>query len=151
MTDQERITDFLCSEKKMTANYDSFASECVNISLCGMNFCVCSTRATTARRSCSRRRRSGGGTARSRPRLTRSGRLTPNTPTSSPPASSKDRRPTARAAPLGGCRPGLPLFWDVFCRERLKNRRKSRIIILSAEAHLVGAGTGGCVAWDPCV
>lgn len=25
MTDQERITDFLCSEKKMTANYDSFA------------------------------------------------------------------------------------------------------------------------------
>ena len=31
MTDQERITDFLCSEKKMTANYDSFASECVNI------------------------------------------------------------------------------------------------------------------------
>ena len=30
MTDQERITDFLCSEKKMTANYDSFASECVN-------------------------------------------------------------------------------------------------------------------------
>ena len=33
MTDQERITDFLCSEKKMTANYDSFASECVNIPL----------------------------------------------------------------------------------------------------------------------
>lgn len=30
MTDQERVTDFLCSEKKMTANYDSFASECVN-------------------------------------------------------------------------------------------------------------------------
>ena len=33
MNDQERMTDFLCSEKKMTANYDSFASECVNIPL----------------------------------------------------------------------------------------------------------------------
>ena len=33
MNDQERITDFLCSEKKMSANYDSFASECVNPSL----------------------------------------------------------------------------------------------------------------------
>ena len=33
MTDQERITDFLCSEKKMAANYDTFASECVNIPL----------------------------------------------------------------------------------------------------------------------
>ena len=33
MTDQERITDFLCSEKKMTANSDRFASECVNIPL----------------------------------------------------------------------------------------------------------------------
>ena len=33
MNDQERITDFLCSEKKMSANYDTFASECVNLSL----------------------------------------------------------------------------------------------------------------------
>ena len=33
MNDQERITDFLCSEKKMSANYDTFASECVNIPL----------------------------------------------------------------------------------------------------------------------
>ena len=33
MTDQERITDFLCSEKKMAANYDTFASECVSIPL----------------------------------------------------------------------------------------------------------------------
>ena len=33
MTDQERITDFLGSEKKMAANYDTFASECVNIPL----------------------------------------------------------------------------------------------------------------------
>lgn len=33
MTDQERITDFLSSEKKMSSNYDIFASECVNISL----------------------------------------------------------------------------------------------------------------------
>ena len=33
MNDQERITDFLCSEKKMSANYDTFASECVNVSL----------------------------------------------------------------------------------------------------------------------
>lgn len=33
MNDQERITDFICSEKKMSANYDSFASECVNLAL----------------------------------------------------------------------------------------------------------------------
>lgn len=33
MNDQERITDFICSEKKMSANYDTFASECVNLSL----------------------------------------------------------------------------------------------------------------------
>ena len=33
MNDQERVTDFLCSEKKMSANYDTFASECVNVSL----------------------------------------------------------------------------------------------------------------------
>ena len=35
MTDQERITDFLCSEKKMAANYDTFASECVQHSPAG--------------------------------------------------------------------------------------------------------------------
>ena len=33
MNDQERLTDFLCSEKKMSANYDSYASECVRTSL----------------------------------------------------------------------------------------------------------------------
>ena len=33
MTDQERLTDFLSSEKKMSSNYDIFASECVNIPL----------------------------------------------------------------------------------------------------------------------
>ena len=33
MTDQERLTDFLCSEKKMSANYDTYASECVSIPL----------------------------------------------------------------------------------------------------------------------
>ena len=33
MNDQERITDFLCSEKKMSGNYDTFASECVNVAL----------------------------------------------------------------------------------------------------------------------
>ena len=33
MNDQERMTDFLCSEKKMSANYDAFASECVNTAL----------------------------------------------------------------------------------------------------------------------
>ena len=33
MNDQERITDFLCSEKKMSANYDTYASECVNTAL----------------------------------------------------------------------------------------------------------------------
>ena len=31
MNDQERIADLLCSEKKMSANYDTFASECVNV------------------------------------------------------------------------------------------------------------------------
>ncbi len=33
MNDQERITDLMLSEKKMTDNYDIFASECVNIQL----------------------------------------------------------------------------------------------------------------------
>lgn len=33
MTDQEKMTDFLSSEKKMTSNYDTYASECVNIPL----------------------------------------------------------------------------------------------------------------------
>ena len=33
MNDQERMTDFICSEKKMSANYDTFASECVNTAL----------------------------------------------------------------------------------------------------------------------
>ena len=33
MNDQERMTDFLCSEKKMTSNYDTYSSECVNIPL----------------------------------------------------------------------------------------------------------------------
>ena len=33
MNDQERITDFICSEKKMTSNYDTYASECVNMAL----------------------------------------------------------------------------------------------------------------------
>lgn len=30
MKDQEMMTDLLLTEKKMSANYDSFASECVN-------------------------------------------------------------------------------------------------------------------------
>lgn len=33
MNDHERITDFLSSEKKMSTNYDTYASECVNIPL----------------------------------------------------------------------------------------------------------------------
>lgn len=33
MNDQERITDLMLSEKKMTSNYDSFAAECVNTGL----------------------------------------------------------------------------------------------------------------------
>ena len=33
MNDQERITDFILAEKKMSANYDTFASECVNVQL----------------------------------------------------------------------------------------------------------------------
>ena len=30
MNDQERITDMILSEKKMSANYNTFASECVD-------------------------------------------------------------------------------------------------------------------------
>ena len=33
MTDQERVADFLSSEKKLSANYDLFASECVSVPL----------------------------------------------------------------------------------------------------------------------
>ena len=33
MNDQERITDLIFAEKKMSSNYDTFASECVNVQL----------------------------------------------------------------------------------------------------------------------
>ena len=33
MNDQERIPDLILTEKKMTGNYDTFASECVNVKL----------------------------------------------------------------------------------------------------------------------
>ena len=33
MTEQEWATDLLMGEKKMTANYDTYASECVNTQL----------------------------------------------------------------------------------------------------------------------
>lgn len=33
MNDQERITDLILAEKKMSSNYDTFASECVNVQL----------------------------------------------------------------------------------------------------------------------
>lgn len=33
MNDQERVTDFILAEKKMSANYDTFASECANVQL----------------------------------------------------------------------------------------------------------------------
>lgn len=33
MKDQEMITDLMLTEKKMSANYDTFASECVNTQL----------------------------------------------------------------------------------------------------------------------
>ncbi len=33
MNDQERVTDLILAEKKMSANYDTFASECVNVQL----------------------------------------------------------------------------------------------------------------------
>ncbi|MCI8538340.1 MAG: spore coat protein [Oscillospiraceae bacterium] len=33
MTDQERLTDLLLTEKKLSTNYDLFASECVNTQL----------------------------------------------------------------------------------------------------------------------
>lgn len=33
MNDQERITDLLMTEKKMSGNYNTYASECVNTKL----------------------------------------------------------------------------------------------------------------------
>ena len=33
MKDQEQITDFMLAKKKITTNYDAFASECVNTAL----------------------------------------------------------------------------------------------------------------------
>lgn len=33
MNDQELMTDLMLTEKKMTTNYDTFASECVNTQL----------------------------------------------------------------------------------------------------------------------
>ncbi len=33
MTDQEWVTDLILGEKKMSGNYDTYASECVNMQL----------------------------------------------------------------------------------------------------------------------
>ena len=33
MNDQDRMTDLILAEKKMSSNYDTFASECVNVQL----------------------------------------------------------------------------------------------------------------------
>lgn len=33
MTDQEWVTDLILGEKKMSGNYDTYASECVNVQL----------------------------------------------------------------------------------------------------------------------
>ena len=33
MNDQEHVTDLIFTEKKMSANYDTYASECVNTKL----------------------------------------------------------------------------------------------------------------------
>ena len=33
MNAQERMTDLILAEKKMSSNYDTFASECVNVQL----------------------------------------------------------------------------------------------------------------------
>lgn len=33
MSDQERITDFLASQKQISSSYDTFANECVSTSL----------------------------------------------------------------------------------------------------------------------
>lgn len=33
MNDQEHVTDLILAEKKMSSNYDTFASECVNVQL----------------------------------------------------------------------------------------------------------------------
>ena len=57
MNDQEHVTDLIFTEKKMSANYDTYASECVNTCRvytsdaddemqCGTIFCACSIRAT---------------------------------------------------------------------------------------------------------
>ena len=74
MNDQERITDLILTEKKMSANYDSFET----------NFSSCSTRATRPRPSSSRPRSRRAGIRWSRPRPARSALPIPVSATSAP-------------------------------------------------------------------
>ena len=84
MTDQERITDFLCSEKKMAANYDTFASECVNIPLRD-EFLRLFNQSHHSQTELFQLAQERGWYSPERPRPTRSTRHIPSIPISSPP------------------------------------------------------------------
>ena len=88
MNDQERIADLLCSEKKMSANYDTFASECVNVALRDDFLNIFS-----------RGHQTQTGIRWSRPRPARSARHTPGSPTSSP-RCDRSGTPDCPASPI---------------------------------------------------
>ena len=107
MNDQERMTDFLCSEKKMTSNYDTYASECVNIPLRDA-FLGLFNQGHHTQTELFQLAQSKAGTSPSRPRRTRSARLTPSSPIRSPQDSSKTGAQPAPGPKCGG--PARALF-----------------------------------------
>ena len=101
MNDQERMTDFLCSEKKMTSNYDTYASECVNIPLRDA-FLGLFNQGHHTQTELFQLASPRAGTSPSRPRRTRSARLTPSSPIRSPQDSSKTGAQPAPGPKCGG-------------------------------------------------
>ena len=83
MNDQERITDLILTEKKMSANYDTFASECVNVQLRD-EFLKLLNQGHQPRPSSSRPRSRRAGIRWSRPRPARSALPIPVSATSAP-------------------------------------------------------------------
>lgn len=73
MNDQERITDLLMTEKKMSNNYDTYASECVHPKLKDA-FLTALTRVRPSRVTCSTLPRAEAGTRPSRQTVHRSTR-----------------------------------------------------------------------------
>lgn len=84
MNDQERITDFLNSEKKMSLNYGIFASECVSVPLRDEFLKLINQSHQTQTQLFTTAQSRAGTAPNRRPRI-RLAKLTPSIQTNSPP------------------------------------------------------------------